>query len=42
MYRKTFINTFGNVLKMVTNKNGAKFPCKILIASLLAHSWPGG
>ena len=38
MYRRTFFNTFGNVLKIVTNKNGAGFPCKMLITSLPAHS----
>ena len=26
MYWRTFINTSGCVLKIVTNKNGAKFP----------------
>ena len=26
MYWTTFSNTSGNVLKVVTNKNGAKFP----------------
>ena len=26
MYRKTFSNTSGNVLKIETIKNGAKFP----------------
>ena len=26
MYWTTFSNSFGNVLKIVTDKNGAKFP----------------
>ena len=33
MYRRTFINTSGNVLKIETNKTDAKFPRKMLIAS---------
>ena len=32
--------TPGNVMIIVTNKNGAKFACKMLVAPLLAHFWP--
>ena len=28
MYWRTFSNSSGNVLKIVSNKNGAKFPYK--------------
>ena len=46
--KKKYINIFfkklmvtpGNVLIIVTNKNGAKFICKMLVAQVLAHTWP--